>query len=384
MIAHTPTLFGSVALVATIMAFCLLLVARLKRSDGLMTSGIGLLAHSLAYICYTFHGHAPLWLTYGAANTLLALALAFYTASFFHIRELPVPWRRIFSLPLLMLLCMAILIDTREPRMLAASLVLIGQCVLIVHLARRHAQPGERAHLLLAIGGGISVIGLSMRVVAILTGNAADMQYDISNLKQTISVSMGTATVIMYSLGLVLLSKERSESRLQDMARRDGLTGIANRRAILEQCDEELERARRSGTALAVAMIDIDYFKQINDEYGHQAGDAVLRHCALHLKQRLRKTDRLGRYGGEEFLLLMPDTSAEGAMLALEALRESVAQTPVMFEGRAIGQCFSAGLWCGVPAPQDTSASLIARADAALYEAKASGRNASRLSAVLA
>ena len=131
MIAHTPTLFACVALVATIMAFCLILVGQFNQRDGLLTIGFGLLAHALAYVGYTLYGHAPLWLTYGAANTLLAIALAFYGASVFRIVELPVAWWRIFAPAALMLALMASLIDTLEPRMLAATLVLMVQLSLI-------------------------------------------------------------------------------------------------------------------------------------------------------------------------------------------------------------------------------------------------------------
>lgn len=379
MIAHTPTIFASVALVATIMAFCLILVGQFNLRDGLLTSGCGLLAHALAYVCYTLYGQAPLWLTYGVANTLLAVALAFYSVGIFRIRVLPVPWLHILSLPALMLLSMALLIDTREPRMLAASAVLVMQCLLIIHWARQHALPGGRAHLLLIIGASISLVGLLVRVAAILSGTASEMQYDVSNLKQTISVSLGTVTVMMLSLGLVLLSKERSESTLQRMALRDALTGILNRRAILEQFSGELERARRAHANLAIAMIDIDHFKQINDLYGHLAGDEVLCHCVSHLQQRLRESDTIGRYGGEEFLLLLPDTSTVGAMAALDDLRQSLAESPAQFGDLSIGLSFSAGIWCAVPGPEDSIASLIAQADAALYAAKAGGRNTLRL-----
>lgn len=97
MIAHTPTLFAAVALVATILAFCLLLVGHGNRRDNLMLTGCGLLVHALAYVCYTLYAQAPLWLSYGLGNSLLSLALAFYTASLFRVRERVVPWRVISS-----------------------------------------------------------------------------------------------------------------------------------------------------------------------------------------------------------------------------------------------------------------------------------------------
>ena len=383
MIAHTPTLFAAVALVATIMAFCLLLVGQFNRRDNLLLTGCGLLAHALAYVCYTVYGHAPLWLSYGVGNSLLSLALAFYSASLFRVREQCVPWRLVFSIPAFMLVALMLLLDTLEPRMLLATLVLMLQCSLIFYWARRHAERPGRAHLLLQIGALISLIGLGMRALAVINGTAVEMRYDTSNLKQSISVAIGTVTVMMYSIGLVLMAKERSESRLQHLALRDVLTGTYNRRAILERFAVELDSARGEQSSLAVAMIDIDHFKRINDLYGHLAGDEVLCHCVRQLQQRLRQGDSLGRYGGEEFLLLLPHTTRDGAIAALQGLREAIARSPALFAGNEIALRFSVGLWCAVPGPHDSTAGLLAQADAALYQAKAAGRNTVHMAARL-
>lgn len=383
MIFNTPTIFASVALVALIMAFCLILVGQEHKRDGMRAGGAGLLAHALAYCCFTFYGQAPLWLTYGVGNSLLALALAFYGASLLRIHGQAVPWRCLFILPLLMAMALAALIDTREPRMFAACLVLILQCLLIMVWTWRHARNGSRAYLLLLIGGGISMIGLLLRLAAIASGAAADLPYNVSNLRQTVSVSIGTVTVMMFSLGLVLMAKERSEAALRDMALRDALTGIANRRAILETFERELERSRRAGTVLAIGLLDIDHFKQINDTHGHLAGDAVLHQMATLLRQRLRLSDEIGRYGGEEFLVLLPDTNSDGALTVINELRAAVAAQPACFGDLVLSYRFSAGLWCGVPGPGDSSDTLIAQADAALYEAKAAGRDSVRVAPAL-
>lgn len=384
MIAHTPTLFAAVALVATILAFCLLLVGRSNRHDNLWLTACGLLAHALAYVCYTVYGHAPLWLSYGVGNSLLSLALAFYSASLFRVREQAVPWRQVFIIPVCMLVGLMLLLDTVEPRMLLATLVLMLQCTLILYWVRRHVERPGRAHLLLQIGALVSLVGLGMRAVAVINGTAVEMRYDSSNLKQSISVAIGTVTVMMYSIGLVLMAKERSESRLKHLALRDVLTGTYNRRAILERFAVELDRARGERSSLAVAMIDLDHFKRINDLYGHLAGDEVLCHCVRQLEQRLRHRDSLGRYGGEEFLLLLPQADRNGAMAALQGLREAVALSPAHFAGDQIMLRFSVGLWCGVPGPHDTTASLLAQADAALYQAKAAGRNTVYMAALTA
>ena len=158
---------------------------------------------------------------------------------------------------------------------------------------------------------------------------------------------------------------EREEllGKVQEMATHDSLTGLANRRVLEEQLPREMARARRTQSPLCVAIIDIDHFKSYNDTHGHLAGDEVLRKCARAWDGALRGEDTIVRFGGEEFLVLLPDTSAEEAVEVVERLRE---QTPM-------GQTCSAGLaaWDFVESDDD----LLGRADAALYLAKAGGRN---------
>ncbi|UAW99650.1 GGDEF domain-containing protein [Halopseudomonas nanhaiensis] len=375
MIAHTPSIFASVAWVAAIMAFCLFVVGRSTQRDGMLVAAAGLLSHALGYMCFTSYGHTPLWLSYAVGNTLLSAALASYSASIFRISDVRVPWAWLFCPTAIMAVGLAVLIDTREPRMLVASGVLMLQCALIIRFALHRALADGRAHLLLITGAAVSLVGIGIRVLTLLFGTAEDMRYDVSNIKQTISVSIGTVTVIMLSLGLILLSKERIEARLVEFALRDPLTGIWNRRAVLEQLDREIERSRRSGASLALVLIDLDDFKLINDQHGHQIGDAVLRHSVELLEQQLRQSDAIGRFGGEEFLLILPEIDTEAAMLAANRLRTTLLESPTPVDGLRVPCSISAGVWCGVPAENDSPSGLIARADEAMYRAKAAGRN---------
>jgi len=161
------------------------------------------------------------------------------------------------------------------------------------------------------------------------------------------------------------IEAEREEllDRVQDLARRDSLTGLPNRRALEEQLPQEMARARRSLAPLSVAILDIDHFKSYNDTHGHLAGDEVLRACAKAWDSALRAEDAIVRFGGEEFLVLLPDTEPEQAADIVERLRK---ETPME-------QTCSAGLavWDRVESIDD----LLRRADEALYLAKASGRN---------
>lgn len=375
MIAHTQTLFGALAMVAVITGSCLIIAGQLNSRDGMLTTGLGMLSHALAYVGYTLFGHAPLWLTYVLANTLLSTALAFYTVSIPLIRGKRPPWRLAFALPLVLGVLLSALINTEGPRQVSACLVLLLQCMIIMHYSHKYALPEGRAHRVLLIGAAVSLIGLGLRMVVILNDTPVAMHYDVSNLKQTISIAVGAVTIIMLSFGLVLLSRERIEADLQHTALCDALTGTDNRLSILKQLDSELERCHRSGLPLAVAMLDIDHFKQTNDQHGHLVGDEVLRHFVRHVQQRLRRTDRLGRYGGEEFLLILHNTDALGALDLIKELRESLSNNPAQIGGKTILISFSAGVCCPTSQHQEDLTSVLLKADTALYQAKHAGRN---------
>jgi diguanylate cyclase (GGDEF)-like protein/PAS domain S-box-containing protein len=161
------------------------------------------------------------------------------------------------------------------------------------------------------------------------------------------------------------IESEREEllDKVQDMARRDSLTGLPNRRALEEQLPRDMAHARRARAPLSLAILDIDHFKAYNDTHGHLAGDEALRECARAWDSCLRAEDTIVRFGGEEFLVLLPGTPPEEAAEIVERLREA---TPM-------GQSCSAGLacWDGTETIDD----LLGRADKALYTAKAGGRD---------
>jgi diguanylate cyclase (GGDEF)-like protein/PAS domain S-box-containing protein len=157
--------------------------------------------------------------------------------------------------------------------------------------------------------------------------------------------------------------REKLLQKVEAMARTDELTGLPNRRAWDEEVRRELARTVRTGRPLAVAMVDLDRFKEFNDKHGHQAGDTFLREAAARWRMTLRVTDFIARYGGEEFVLVLADCPLGEAMAVMQRIR---AVTPE-------GQTCSAGVaaWDG----QESADMLVGRADAALYEAKRSGRN---------
>jgi diguanylate cyclase (GGDEF)-like protein len=162
--------------------------------------------------------------------------------------------------------------------------------------------------------------------------------------------------------------------QIREMATTDTLTGLYNRRQFYTMAEIELARSTRYNKPMTIMVIDLDHFKKVNDTYGHAAGDITLRNIARLCQLVLRKIDLVGRLGGEEFGVLLPETSLKDALIAAERLRETIANTTIEFKGdeiavtASIGAAQSFGL-------DDTLEAILERADYALYEAKEAGRN---------
>ena len=167
-----------------------------------------------------------------------------------------------------------------------------------------------------------------------------------------------------------------AQKRLEVLATTDELTGLLNRREILRRFDQELARCERDNASLAVVIADVDHFKKVNDTYGHAAGDMVLKLVTNRLQKALRPYDLIGRFGGEEFLFLVPKTTFETVMEIAERLRQAVSSAPISVPGEAslnVTASFGAALL--EPKSRMRKDSLLGLADKALYEAKARGRN---------
>ncbi len=164
-------------------------------------------------------------------------------------------------------------------------------------------------------------------------------------------------------------------SNLRETARRDALTGAYNRRYFDERLEAEIAYAKRHQKQVAVVLIDVDFFKKVNDTLGHPAGDAVLRSLCEVVSAQIRREDVLARYGGEEFVVVCRDTSPEGAVALAERFRAAVEAAKVSHEGRPIAVTISLGVATGPRESDASSAALVARADQALYDSKRAGRN---------
>jgi diguanylate cyclase (GGDEF)-like protein/PAS domain S-box-containing protein len=168
--------------------------------------------------------------------------------------------------------------------------------------------------------------------------------------------------------------RKRFEHRLEELATKDGLTGIFNRRHFLTLAEAELSRSNRHGHQMSFLLLDIDYFKAINDQYGHAAGDEALRMFADICLGTLRISDQLGRFGGEEFIVFLPETDITGATIIADRLRLNVAAAKVKYEDVEFSMTVSIGV-TQLPENSRNTDDVIAAADGALYEAKRGGRN---------
>ncbi len=200
-------------------------------------------------------------------------------------------------------------------------------------------------------------------VVAPIRG--ADGQVDL------VSVSISDVTDAVTSRERL----KKSKRRLEELSRIDHLTEVANRRHFMEHLEQELNRHQRHGKTLSLAIMDIDHFKSVNDQHGHLCGDKALFDFATLVSSSLRKYDMVGRYGGEEFCLLLPSTDLEAAMEVLEKVRASLADTVFKWEEVSFTMTVSMGVVSTKDRPDISLDSLMRLADEALYQAKSSGRD---------
>jgi diguanylate cyclase (GGDEF)-like protein len=180
------------------------------------------------------------------------------------------------------------------------------------------------------------------------------------------------------SFALVSLGLERLTNDLEKLAVVDDLTGLANRRALDTTLEREFRRQQRSGATLSVVLADLDHFKSVNDTYGHEAGDAVLKSVAHVLAKNVRKDiDLVGRFGGEEFMLILPETPGAQAKSLAERIRSQIETTKTAVNGAQIPVTCSLGVAEAPPDPAgpNEAREVLGRADEALYAAKRDGRN---------
>ena len=257
----------------------------------------------------------------------------------------------------------------------------LGLLVLVVVFAMFRLGPRQALGL---AASALLLLGAASRWLTLSDPFRFPANVEALNMAYTTVVLSGVALLAMRVTQLreqhqqQRVALQQALTRISELATRDELTGLPNRRAILDQLATETARHARKKLPLAVALIDLDHFKRINDEHGHAGGDQVLRGFAHRIESELRGGDVMARWGGEEFLLMLPDTSIEAAQQCLERLRERLRATPFDEVAPGLSLTFSAGV-TGCLGQGDID-SAIERADQAMYRAKQAGRDRTELS----
>ena len=257
------------------------------------------------------------------------------------------------------------------PTVTATAFFAFGIAMLLLHPVPDAARPARFVALVLAVAVLVwwtRIIAMPPLLAEPVDRNRLDMVVSSFAIAQ-ILVGVGA------TFGLFWVEVRRVQAAMSHMAYTDPLTGLANRRAILSRFEEEAARWSRTGAGFALAILDMDRFKAVNDDHGHLVGDALLCHVGRVLAAAKRTEDVLGRLGGEEFVVLMcGHQSGGGAATAADRLREAVAANPMVHGGEALRVTLSGGI-AELPADGADWDKVFAVADARLYEAKRSGRN---------
>ena len=242
-------------------------------------------------------------------------------------------------------------------------------------IASQVRSPRHSAARRIVIGSlGCGAAALYLRgVSAMLSPAAASVAAPEGFAAAALLVVFGAS--LAASFGFVLLHKERAEAEAFRLATIDPLTGAYNRRTFHEIAERELSRVRRGGQPLSIVMIDIDHLRQVNEKHGHRVGDAVLQKVAEVVRGAMRKEDMLVRFGGEEFLVLLPDVPGPGAVVVAGRVRRTVANQPLVVGELELAVTVSLGVAARLDEGPESIEGLLARADSALALAKQRGRN---------
>ena len=366
---------------ATLAVSVLLVALKDRGRDGLKAWGWGLLAHGLSYAFFALRYGEATTLSVLGSNAAVSLSLALHlraVAQFQAGRTRPLPrWR--MGLPVLLTLAVSLALLEQHQARSAVLALLFGMQSL--WLAREAWGPGidgpkENGRLLLMAGSGLLSAMLLVRFVMVATAPPWAAQVTVPDAMQAGTYLVTLLGVLTNTMGYVLMHKERAAELQHEQATHDALTGVLNRRALMDGLRNAVSAASRKKTMLSVLMLDLDHFKLVNDRYGHPVGDVVLKEVTRRVRQRLRLHDSLGRYGGEEFVVVLEDTPLASAATVAESIRAVVADGPVVCGALEIPVTISVGLHVCQPGNRALELEpLIAAADRALYRAKQNGRN---------
>ena len=379
MAAHVPTMLAMIIASSLMMAASMAVVGWGRRRDGLGRWAAALLVNAIGHLLIMLRGLIPDVLSIVVGNLMLSSVFVGMIAAVYQFQGRPVRWALLLAPPLLVLVFVSVYINNYPARVSFVGLVIGLQAVwaLLAALSHRHATVG-RGQWLLVAGLLLEAVVLGVRALVAISTHSEATNILQSSALQTLTFLATFSVVLVSSVGFVFMSRDRADENNRVLAALDPLTGVANRRSLIAALDRDVARAQRMREPMALMMVDIDHFKDVNDRYGHPAGDRVLCSVVNVLRQRVRAQDLVGRYGGEEFMVLLPDTGLAGAEQLARALCKAVEESRCPADGvpgPGIAVTVSIGVFGGRLESGDSWDMLIAAADRALYQAKNNGRN---------
>lgn len=379
MAAHVPTMLAMIIASSLMMAASMAVVGWGRRRDGLGRWAAALLVNAIGHLLIMLRGLIPDVLSIVVGNLMLSSVFVGLIAAVYQFQGRPVRWALLLAPPLLVLVFVSVFIDNFPARVSFVGLVIGLQAVwaLLAALSHRHATVG-RGQWLLVAGLSLEAVVLGGRALVAISTHSEATNILQSSALQTLTFLATFSVVLVSSVGFVFMSRDRADENNRVLAALDPLTGVANRRSLIAALDRDVARAQRMREPMALMMVDIDHFKDVNDQYGHPAGDRVLCSVVNVLRQRVRAQDLVGRYGGEEFMVLLPDTGLTGAEQLARELCKAVEESRCPADGvpgPGIAVTVSIGVFGGRLESGDSWDMLIAAADRALYQAKNNGRN---------
>jgi diguanylate cyclase (GGDEF)-like protein len=346
---------------------------------------LGLLMQPMGFVLIALRGVLPEFISIVLANTIIAFAVACFSIAMRTFTGIPLRRGYAFSLVALATVFagyFSIVQDLITVRIISLSFI---HAALLIYGARgayrNDASMTVVSRVLMILFLFSALMMASRGVYELLAKNPVSEVFSL-HWTNVMSYGMGSLLPIIGSIGFLLMCTEDSQKRLERAASEDPLTGIYNRRALAEFGLNEFARSRRHGSPLSVILLDIDFFKTINDELGHQAGDNALVETVRRLKAIIRREDYLGRMGGEEFIILLPDTNAAQAMVTAERIQQVFSTEPMLLRNQKRIVTLSGGVTL-LSSHDQLFDDVLRRADQAMYLAKMMGRNRMQLDPLL-
>jgi len=379
MTLHLPTVLLFAGLLTAVITLGTALLAWRERRSYLWHWSAALISTFVGMLLFGLRGAAPDLLTVVMANLMLLGNLLFTISGYQRLFGQAVPWRAMVGLTLLQLLTYAwfTYVDNDYP----VRVLVFNSTLAALSLASAALLAGQRrrlgwAVLALPVGahGLQTLLGLLRIVLTLNDPVSGGSSLQAASQTHVLAIMLNSFAAMALAFGFLALHAGHLLEELDQQASTDPLTGLANRRGFAPALAQEWERHRRLGSPLAVLVIDIDFFKQINDTHGHAAGDAALRHLGQVLRQHLRPYDLSARLGGEEFCVVQGGVSLEEARQTAERLRRA----DLSFGRDTLGEAMTMTVSIGLAVAREDDSDpqqVLARADAALYLAKAEGRD---------